>query len=366
MLSHMSKNPTHPLIRILFSGLLFVALAFAFGLANGQDQAVETPVVSGEVENEVDPVAAETPEPESMAGEAAVVEEEPGLMDFLSSSKYIAFLAMIIAGVVLMLGRWVSLWVRVGMMGLAFVLFGLDYFFPLHPSPMCAITKLFMFKITWGTAFQAFLAMFVAIVIPSLFGRKLFCGWVCPLGALQDLVNKIPFKWRRKQFNFGAFNALRFGLLLMFILTFFAVKDHIEFLGQKAAAETNMPVWTAFSAYSIYDPINFFELLHWDITTMFVFMMGILIAVSLILWRPFCYAICPVGAVTWLLERVAPLRVRVNQSKCNDCGLCVTASPCPTIKPMVENSRLPIPDCMSCGECLDTCNRDAITFKLTA
>ena len=114
----MRNHSTHPVVRILISGLLFVALASVFGLATGQDQADETPVVSEEVESVGNP-SVEGFDPGSVADVAAVVEDEPGVADFLLSGKYIAFLVLIIAGVVLMLGRWVSFWVRIGMMTMA-------------------------------------------------------------------------------------------------------------------------------------------------------------------------------------------------------------------------------------------------------
>ena len=94
-----------------------------------------------------------------------------------------------------------------------------------------------------------------------------------------------------------------------------------------------------------------------DISTTFFVMMGLLLAVSLFLYRPFCYSICPIGALTWLLEKIAPGRIRINHAKCNDCGLCVMKSPCPTIKPMLEQSKGALPDCTSCGECINTCRR---------
>jgi len=283
-------------------------------------------------------------------------------LDYLLSGKYIAFMIFAAIGLIILMARWINRWVRIGMMLVIFVIFGLDYFYPMHPSPMCGITKLFMFKFTSGIFYPVFIAMFLSIAIPSLVGRKLFCGWVCPLGALQDLINKIPFKFRFKQFNFTAFNSVRFALFGLFFLTFFAVKDQILYLAQELGADPTEGVWAAYSAYSIYDPVNLFELLHWDINTHFFIFMIILVIASLIIYRPFCYMICPIGAFTWLLEKIAPGRVRVNLAKCTECGTCDEESPCPTIKFLRDPKAKLVPDCTSCGECLPTCPEDAISF----
>jgi len=290
---------------------------------------------------------------------------QPGLLDFLTTGRYLAFLIMSAVALMLLIAGWTKLWVRIAMLIIAFVLFGIEQFYPMHPSPMCAITKLFMFRFTFGQFFLPFIALVVAMFVPSLIGRKIFCGWVCPLGAFQDLINKIPFKYKFKNFNFTAFNAVRVALFILFILTFFWVKDHIAYLAGDLGADVTEQTWKMYSSYSIYESINFFELLHWNMTGKFIVMLIVLIGASLVLYRPFCYLICPIGLLTWLCEKIAPGRIRVDHSKCNLCGDCEEKSPCPTIHKLVyeEEEKGVIPDCTSCGECMNNCPEDAISFR---
>ncbi len=307
--------------------------------------------------------AKEDVEHEMSPAEIETSKEIPNVWDYLFAPHYLLFMVLSIIGLILLMGKWVNKWVRIAFMILVFILFGLDYFYPMHPSPMCGLTKLFMFKFTMGTFMAGFLALFLAMFIPSLIGRKLFCGWVCPLGALQDLVNKIPFKPRFKQFNFTTFNSIRMALLAMFILSFFWIKDHIAMLAEYTENDASGQMWNAFSSYSIYEPINMFELLHWRVDGMWIFMMAILIIASLMLYRPFCYLICPIGALTWLVEKIAPGRIRIDFDACTECDECVEASPCPTIKKLLDRDTKAVPDCTSCGECLKSCEFDAIKFS---
>lgn len=289
-------------------------------------------------------------------------QQPPGIMDFLLSTKYLSMLGVVVVGLVLLLTRKVNLGTRIAVMAASFILFGVGVVFSLHPSPMCATTKLYLFKFTTGRWIPVFIAFALVIFVPSLFGRKLFCGWACPLGAFQELINKIPHRFKIKHPSFSAMNAVRFALIGLFFLTFHAGREHIAALAQAVEADPASRLWQIYSAINIYDPINMFELLHWEVSTSFWALMSVLVVASLVLYRPFCYIICPIGGLTWLLERVAPGRVRVDMSACNNCGSCVKKSPCPTMKPLLAGETMNLPDCTSCGECLNTCPTDAISF----
>lgn len=345
-----------------FGFIVLMALALVFNASLAQEHAPDSVADTTTIHNHGEP-----PDPtnEHESGDAAApVEEErePTLWEILTIPKYLAMTGVMVVAIGLLFVRKFNRWIRLGGLALAFALFGLDTIFSIHPSPMCATTKLFMFRFTWGQWFVGFLAYFLIIFVPGIIYRKAFCGWVCPLGAFQELINKIPNKWRIKQFNFTAFNSVRLGLLAMFFVTFFMVRSEMQALGTELG-HTDLPIWKAYSAYSLYDPINYFEYLHWSIETQWIIMMSILVIASLIIYRPFCYLICPIGAVSWFLEKVSLGKIRIDRSKCNDCGVCVIKSPCPTIMPLLKGDKIGLPDCTSCGECLSTCNRDAIKFS---
>jgi polyferredoxin len=93
---------------------------------------------------------------------------------------------------------------------------------------------------------------------------------------------------------------------------------------------------------------------------LFAWKAGLLAAVifiSIIISRPFCKYICPLGAIYALLNRHAMLRYNVDEDACTHCGKCAKAC-----QMQVDPSKQPNhPECIRCGECKKACPTDAIT-----
>ncbi|MCE1163779.1 MAG: 4Fe-4S binding protein [Bacteroidetes bacterium] len=276
-----------------------------------------------------------------LAQEHSEMKAGKSLADFLFSVKYYSVFGFTILSLFVLWFRKFSDKVRVAVTASAFLLFGVaplsaDYLF-LSPSPVCAVTKPFLFGLR-----PQFLATLSSVGVLSLISSKGFCSTACPVGGLQELLHKIPF-YRKFKFSFLVSNSVRFGLFVLFIVVAVTLKT---------------------SAYFYY---NLFDLIHWDFSmpavelAEFILFLAIILFASVIFFKPFCYFICPMGLVTWVLEHFAVLKVRVDKSKCNACGLCEKVSPCPSVKSILDN-KLIRGDCHLCGVCLNTCERNALYY----
>ena len=209
----------------------------------------------------------------------------------------------------------------------------------MHPSPMCAIGRLLQ-VLAWKHQIAPFLALNLGVITAlSLLGRKLFCGWACPLGALQELAYLVPAPLKLSALPFRFTNTVRAYLFAVFLVGLIV-----------------------FEVY-VYGGINAFELLHWEndyATT--ALGLGTLGLVSWFYFRPYCHLVCPVGLFTWLLEPFAWQRLRVEKQHCHDCGACLKRAPCAALEKIIAGEGGLQPDCYSCGLCLKSCPRHALHF----
>ena len=82
----------------------------------------------------------------------------------------------------------------------------------------------------------------------------------------------------------------------------------------------------------------------------------ICIVTSLIVRRPFCKYVCPLGAIYGFFNKIAIYRMTCDHDKCISCGACAKAC-----QMNVDPSKTPDSmECIRCGECLDACPTEAL------
>ncbi|QNM07046.1 4Fe-4S binding protein [Qiania dongpingensis] len=198
------------------------------------------------------------------------------------------------------------------------------------------------------------------MLIGSLAGRFV-CGWLCPFGLIQDLLYKIPFIKKRK--NLPGHKVLvwmKYVILAVFviILPLFAV----DIVGQGSPwfCQYICPSGTLTGGIPL---VLLNEPLRGAIGWLFQWKMAILllmIFLSVIVYRPFCKYVCPLGAVYSLFNPIALYRYQVDAEKCTKCGKCQKACKMDIRVWETPNSR----ECIRCGDCLKSCPHGAICSSM--
>jgi len=79
---------------------------------------------------------------------------------------------------------------------------------------------------------------------------------------------------------------------------------------------------------------------------------------SIIIYRPFCKYICPLGAIYSIFNPISIFRYRLDKDKCINCGKCKKVCQM-NIDPVENCNHL---ECIRCGRCKNACPVDAISY----
>jgi len=179
-----------------------------------------------------------------------------------------------------------------------------------------------------------------------LLGRA-WCGWLCPLGTLLELVHlprlgeTFPPSWRRIKYAllFLALAGAIIGSPLFFVL------DPLTILARTLAVVSTLVKGRGFYGSSVF----------------FAALFAAIVALNLIAPRFWCRVLCPLGALLGLFSRVALFRRRIKD-RCTQCGLCTHLCPMEAIDPQQAFATDP-GECMVCLTCRDRCPQQAIAWS---
>jgi len=214
------------------------------------------------------------------------------------------------------------------------------------PNPMEGAVKVFKSMVGLYPSVWEKVAALVFFLVLAIAGNKLVCGWACPFGALQELLYSLPLlrQIKRRKVPFVVSNTVRASLFLAVLLLLFGVVG-----GRKG-----------FVLYHVMNPFNLFNADFDELPVVITIVVAL--GLALLIYRPFCQFVCPFGLISWLLERLSLARVRIDASRCNQCGACVRACPLDAAKHKVAG-RLFAADCYSCARCLNVCPEEAIAYR---
>ena len=163
---------------------------------------------------------------------------------------------------------------------------------------------------SYALPLAALLFFVLPILFTLLFGR-VFCAGVCPLGALQELVNVKSFRLPKP------LEAL-LGIIPWIYLSFAVLY---------AATRSSFLICR-------FDPFVGIFRMGGDLGM--ILFGALLLAAAVFTGRPFCRFLCPYGALLSLFSRVSIRKIRITPA-CINCDLCRSACPVDAIRPPCEN-----------------------------
>ena len=197
----------------------------------------------------------------------------------------------------------------------------------------------------------------ILAVFGTLLGRFV-CGFLCPFGLIQDLLFKIPFvkKIRRLPGEKGL-RWLRFVFLAIFVILLPLFVIDFTGLGEPWFCKWICPVGTLEGGLPLVLLNNAMRgaagfLFRWKLVILIITLLS-----SIIIYRPFCRYVCPLGAVYGLFNKISFYRIKIDSEKCAGCSACQKA--CKLDIPVWKNPDSM--DCIRCGECKDACPHKAIS-----
>ena len=206
---------------------------------------------------------------------------------------------------------------------------------------------------------------------------KVFCGWVCPLCTLQELIGRLGRRLglglrRFESGDLGGVGRMRpvkwlLLLALVFLvplLTGLGVTPHS--LGNpwcdvcpSRIATTLLTGNTEQLALRLGDGWSF------ALGAIANVLIGFTVVGALAVRQPFC-RICPLLAFNALFQRLSPMRLaKPSADKCGKCHVCTDACPLDIPEISRQSGRKAYhEDCTLCGRCVEYCPQDGvITLK---
>ena len=168
-----------------------------------------------------------------------------------------------------------------------------------------------------------------------LWGRGVFCGWLCPFGALQELINEAARKLKIPQYDlpFGVHERL-WAIKYIVLLVLFGISLESMMLAEKAAE---------------IEPFKTAITLKFDRQWWFVLYAVVLLVVNIFTRKVYCRYVCPLGAGLAITGRFRLFDWLKRRKECgNPCQICANECEVQAIHP---DGHINHNECHYCLDC---------------
>ena len=192
-----------------------------------------------------------------------------------------------------------------------------------------------------------------------IFGRTI-CGFLCPVGLLQELLYKIKTPKVRKSKITRCLSYFKYVLLFVLVIGLPLIYSfQAKGIPLPGFCKYICPAGTFEGAvFLLMNKANqsFFEMLGALFTWKFILLI-IFIVASVFIYRFFCRFFCPLGAIYGIFNKLSILGVKVDKTTCTHCNKCITNCKM-DVKEVGDH------ECIQCGECMKECPVKCINWKL--
>jgi polyferredoxin len=221
-----------------------------------------------------------------------------------------------------------------------------------------ALTRTVIFPGTLMGFYASIYSMLTLWLVSSLILGRGWCGWMCFFGGWDDGFARSARAKKPRLSLLGKENRMREfnqGMMVFVVLAS---------LGTMTAVYC---VWLCpFKIITEYELISGIGSFLATIMFILLFFGATWVLPHLTRVRFNCTALCPLGPLQAIIDRITPFGIRIDQSACTKCLACVKA--CSTQSLSAEEIQggavKPHHSCTKCGECVQVCPQRAIRYNL--
>jgi len=222
---------------------------------------------------------------------------------------------------------------------IALIIFG--FYNGACPCPISSLSNVFIYFAGGETHFENMLWFLGLLPITYIFG-KVWCGWVCHLGSLQEFIySHQKIKFLEGPTTQKILKYLRYILTLTLIIQLFIVPEYL---------------------FDKIDPFRVAYNLGMGATTLNWILLALLLLTSVFMYRPFCKGACPIGLLLGWVAKIPGASVLGANESCIGCNLAVKSCKIQAISHKDNYNILDNKECIACGNCIDACSKKEMKF----